>query len=625
MGSSALRCPPLKGTKRRGNVVAMRVADYILHAIACRGVKVVFFLPGGGAMHLNNALLRNKSLQAVSMLHEQGASIASEAYARTSCLFGVCMVTTGPGATNAITGVSGAWFESTPMVVISGQVKRADLKGDRRLRQLGTQELDIVTVVSSITKYAVCLTDPALVRYEVEKALFLMQSGRPGPVWIDVPMDVQASEINPESLIGYELAHTDQDQEAGLANTPLRTAAIQVANLLMNATRPVLLLGNGVHCAGAADNARSLVDQLQVPTQTTWIGADLLECSHPLYFGRPGTVASRGANFTIQNADLVITIGCRMDYSITGYNRKQFARGAEVVVVDIDEAEIDKLGNLPKVRVVADAGAFINELSNAMSSRPKRDYGEWIALCNQWKERYPVVVPEYYQQSGYTNTYVFTKILCDELESSDMLIPGSSGASIDTFWLAAELKNGQRAVATGGLGAMGYGLPAAIGGCIGSNGRRTISIDGDGGFMLNIQELEVVRRLNLPIKFFVLNNNGYASIRASQTGYFKEAIGCDSDSGLTLPDVCKVASAFGIQSFRIANQQDLRASIREALNCEGPVICEVMVQPNQTIGPRVSSRLGKDGAMVSTPLEDLSPFLDREELWGNMLIPLMDE
>jgi acetolactate synthase-1/2/3 large subunit len=603
----------------------MRVADYILDAIACRGVEDIFFLPGGGAMHLNNALLRNKCLQAVSMLHEQGASIASEAYARTSGLFGVCMVTSGPGATNAITGVSGAWFESTPMVVISGQVKRADLKGGTQLRQLGTQELDIVTVVSSITKYAVCLTDPALVRYEVEKALFLMQSGRPGPVWIDVPMDIQASEINPESLIGYELAHTEQVQEACLTNAPVMTAATQVANMLMNAKRPVMLLGNGVHCACAAESARALVDQLQVPTQTTWIGADLLECSHPLYFGRPGTVASRGANFTIQNADLVIAIGCRMDYSITGYNRNQFARGAAVVVVDIDEAEIDKLGDLPKLRVVADAGVFINQLSDAMSTRPKPKYGEWIALCNHWKECYPVVVPENYEQSGYPNTYVFTQILCDELESSDMLIPGSSGASIDTFWLSAELKKGQRAVATGGLGAMGYGLPAAIGGCIGSNGRRTISVDGDGGFMLNIQELEVVRRLNLPIKFFVLNNNGYASIRASQTGYFKEAIGCDSDSGLTLPDICKVASAFGVQSLRIDNQQDLRSSIREALNYEGPVICEVMVQPDQTIGPRVSSRLGKDGAMVSTPLEDLSPFLDREELRGNMLIPLMEE
>ena len=314
-----------------------------------------------------------------------------------------------------------------------------------------------------------------------------------------------------------------------------------------------------------------------------------------------------------------------MDYSITGFNRKQFARAAKVVVVDIDQAEIDKLDDLPELRVVADATDFINHLGLAISERPQPDYGEWITRCKDWKERYPVVLPEYYAQCGYSNTYVFTKILCEELESTDLLIPGSSGASIDTFWLAAQLKDGQRAVATGGLGAMGYGLPAAIGGCIGSNERRTISVDGDGGFMLNIQELEVVRRLRLPIKFFILNNNGYASIRASQTGYFKEVIGCDSDSGLTLPDICKVATAFEIQSFRIANQQDLRSSIREALDYDGPCICEVMVQPDQAIGPRVSSRIGKDGAMVSTPLEDLAPFLDREELRANMLIPLMEE
>jgi acetolactate synthase-1/2/3 large subunit len=603
----------------------MRVADYILDAIASRGVKEVFFLPGGGAMHLNNALLKNTRLRAISMLHEQGACIASEAYARTSGLFGVCMVTSGPGATNAITGVSGAWFESTPMVVISGQVKRADLKGGTQLRQLGTQELDIVTVVSSITKYAICLTDSSRVRYEVEKALFLMQSGRPGPVWIDVPMDVQASEINPESQIGYERELTEQDQESALANTVVKTAATQVADMLMHAKRPVLLLGNGVHCAGAAEDARALVDQLKVPTQTTWIGADLLEYSHPYYFGRPGTVASRGANFTIQNADLLIAIGCRMDYSITGYNRKQFARSAEIVVVDIDEAEIDKLGELPKLRVIADAKAFINHLSLAMSVSSQPDYGKWLARCKDWKQRYPVVLNEYYKQTGYSNTYVFTQILCEELQSSDMVIPGSSGASIDTFWLSAQLKRGQRAVATGGLGAMGYGLPAAIGGCIGGDLRRTISVDGDGGFMLNIQELEVVRRLNLPIKFFVLNNNGYASIRASQSGYFKEVIGCDSESGLTLPDIRQVAAAFGIQSFRIADQENLRASICEVLESDGPSICEVMVQPDQTIGPRVSSRLGKDGAMVSSPLEDLSPFLDRQELRSNMLIPLMEE
>lgn len=602
----------------------MRVADYLLDTIAKQDVREVFFLPGGGAMHLNNALLRNQDLRAVSMLHEQGAAIAAEGYARTSGKFGVCMVTSGPGATNAITGLAGAWFESTPVLFISGQVKRADLKGNSGLRQLGTQELDIVSMVGSVTKYAVCLTDPLRVRYELEKALRLMQGGRPGPVWIDVPLDVQATEIDPATQPGFQPTEVPVSQ-ASAEMAAAQAAVGQVAALLARAQRPVLLVGNGVHCAGAEEALLRLVDQLQIPTQTTWIGADLLEYTHPLYFGRPGTVAGRSANFTIQNADLVIAIGCRLDFSITGFNRKHFARAADIVVVDIDAAEIEKLGDMPDLKVVSDAKSFIERLRLTLASTPVTDYGDWIAHCTTWKQQYPVVLPAFHQQAGYANTYVFTEILCEELKGSDMLIPGSSGASIDTFWLSAKLKKGQRAVATGGLGAMGYGLPAAIGGCLGSGGRRTIAVDGDGGFMLNVQELEVARRLQLPIKFFVLNNNGYASIRASQSGYFKETVGCDSNSGLTLPDIGKLAHAFGIASFRISDQSDLRVSIRAVLDSDGPAICEVMVQPDQAIGPRISSKLGKDGAMVSSPLEDLFPFLERAELRSNMLIPLIEE
>lgn len=602
----------------------MRVADFILSIITKQHVGEVFYLPGGGAMHLNNALLRNKDLKAVSMLHEQGAAIAAEGYARTSGKFGVCMVTSGPGATNAITGLAGAWFESTPVLVISGQVKRADLKGGSGLRQLGTQELDIVSVVQSISKYAVCLKDPLMARYELEKALYLMRSGRPGPVWIDVPLDVQATEIEPENLIEFNPIELSENQIFNQITFD-QSEIENVCQLLAGAQRPVLLVGNGVHCAGAKDSLLRLVNQLQIPTQTTWIGADLLEYDHPLYFGRPGTVAGRGANFTIQNADLVISIGCRLDFSITGFNRKHFARKAEIVVVDIDVTEIDKLGDMPDLRIVSDAKSFIEKLSQALEGKSKKNYSDWITKCTEWKHKYPVVLPEFHKQNGYTNTYVFTEILCEELNSSDILIPGSSGASIDTFWLSAKLKKGQRAVATGGLGAMGYGLPAAIGGCIGSGGKRTISVDGDGGFMLNIQELEVAKRLNLPIKFFVLNNNGYASIRASQNGYFKEILGCDNTSGLTLPDIVKLATAFEIPSFRISDQSALRSTIRAALEIDGPAICEVMVQPDQTIGPRITSKLGKDGSMVSSPLEDLFPFLERTEFRSNMLIPCLEE
>jgi acetolactate synthase I/II/III large subunit len=379
-----------------------------------------------------------------------------------------------------------------------------------------------------------------------------------------------------------------------------------------------------VHGAGAEARLRALIEQLGIPTLTTWIAADLLEYDHPCYFGRCGTVAPRGPNFTVQNADFLLAVGSRMDFSITGFNRAQFARQAEIVVVDIDAAEIAKLGDMPDEHFVCDAGAFIHALRQAMPPR-RLHLDAWVARCADWKQRYPVVLPQYRAPSAYVNTYVFAEALSEALAEGDQIIPGSSGAALDTFWLAVRLKCGQRAVATGGLGAMGYGLPASIGGCLGSGGKRTISVDGEGGFVMNIQELEVARRLKLPIKYFVLNNNGYASIRASQGGYFKQTIGCDPSSGLTLPDISALAAAFGLPVRRIDGKSDLRGGIAEALAVEGPVLCEVMVEPDQAIGPRVTSRLGANGAMVSSPLEDLFPFLDREELRANMLVPLLDD
>ncbi len=595
----------------------MRVADYVFQFVARQGVKYVFFLPGGGAMHLNNGLLKERAILPISMLHEQGAAIAAEGYARTSGRFGVCLVTSGPGATNAMTGLAGAWFESTPVMFISGQVKRADLSLDSGVRQLGSQELAIVPVVKSLTKYAVCLTEPSAVRRELEKALYWMLEGRRGPVWLDIPLDVQAAVIDPEHLLGFAppghpVASVD------------KTKLAELLGLLQSAKRPVLLAGNGVHGAGAESLLRELIERLNLPTLTTWTAADLLENDHPLHFGRPGTAASRGANFVIQNADLLLAVGTRMDFSITGFDRAQFARDATIAVVDIDSAEIAKLGDLVDLAFVTDAKDFISTMLKESGSQ-RYSYPDWVRQCSVWKDRYPVVLAEYRTQAGPSNSYVVAETLCEELAEDDLIVPGSSGAAIDTFWLAAKLKRGQRAVATGGLGSMGYGLPAAIGACLGGGRRRTVSVDGDGGFVMNIQELEVVRRLNLPIKFFVLNNNGYASIRASQSGYFKETIGCDPDSGLTLPDICAVATAFGIKTARIVNQADLRQAVRQVLDIDGPIVCEVIVQPDQTIGPRVSSRIRSDGTMVSTPLEDLFPFLDRDELKANMMIPLLED
>lgn len=601
----------------------MKLSDYVIHFVAEQGVRHVFMLPGGGAMHLNDSLGRSPDVRFVCNLHEQASSIAAEAYARFTGKLGVCMVTCGPGGTNAMTGLAGAWFESTPCLFLSGQVKRADLKRDLGVRQRGVQELDIVQVVQSLTKYAVTMTEPESIRYHLEKAVALAKHGRPGPVWIDIPLDVQAAAIDEKSLRGFDAAELPP---LGEPPQRLRELAEKALAFLDAAERPILLIGNGIHCAGAESLLRQFIDRLDIPVLRTWIGADLLPDDHSLCFGKPGVVAARGANFTLQNADWVCSIGARLDFAVTGYDQTQFARAARKIVVDVDRAELRKLDKLRiDVPVWSDSKAFLTELLAAAERRPQRSRPAWLERCRDWKTRYPVVGEEHWRQAEYINTYVFTSVLSDEMSEDEIIIPGSSGAAIDTFWLALRLKGRQRAIATGGLGAMGYGLPAALGGAVAADGRRVVSVDGDGGFQLNIQELATVARLKLPIKFFILNNNGYASIRASQRNYFKSWMACDPETGLTLPDVLKVAEAYGLATARIAEPKELRQQLAAVLRQPGPVVCEVLVQPDQSIGPRVSSAVRGDGSMVSRPLEDLWPFLDREEFRGNMLIePLPD-
>jgi acetolactate synthase I/II/III large subunit len=601
----------------------MKLSDYVFQFIADQGVKHVFMLPGGGAMHLNDSLGKRRDLAFICNLHEQASAIACEAYARVTGNLGVCSVTCGPGGTNAITGLAGAWLESTPCLFLSGQVKRADLKGSLGVRQLGVQELDIVEIVRSITKYAVTVTDPTTIRFHLEKAVALARHGRPGPVWLDLPLDIQAAPIDSESLIGFDRAELPP---VGEGPERLKELAAQTIQLLNGADRPVLLVGNGIHGANAEKQLRQLVDRLQIPVLRTWIGADLLPDDHALSFGKPGVVAARGANFTLQNADFVLSVGARLDFAVTGYDQSQFARAARKIVVDIDRAELAKLKKLRiDIPICADAGNFLNALLGSADKIQSHDRKPWLDRCREWKARYPVVTPDFWRQADYINTYVFTSVLSDEMADDDVIIPGSSGAAIDTFWLALRLKGRQRAIATGGLGAMGFGLPAALGGAVGAGGRRVISVDGDGGFQLNIQELATVARLGLPIKFFVLNNNGYASIRASQRNYFKTWMACDPESGLKLPSTTKVAEAYGIPTSTIVEPSELRQGIRKVLDAPGPWVCEVMVDPDQSIGPRVSSAVRPDGSMVSRPLEDLWPFLDRDEFRSNMLVDVLPD
>ncbi len=601
-------------------MATIKLSHYMMDFVARQGVKHVFMLSGGGAMHLNDSLGREKRLKYVCNLHEQACAISAEAYSRVTNHLGAALVTTGPGGTNTITGVAGAWLDSTPVLFMSGQVKRADLKRESGVRILGVQEIDIVSIVKTITKYAVTVEDPDTIRYHLEKAVHLALNGRRGPVWLDIPLDVQAAQIDPEKLAGF----VPPPASPGGDEASLRDQVKQLVALLNQSQRPLLLAGNGIRMAGADKAFLQLVERLGIPVLTTWLGLDLIPDSHPLSFGRPGSLAPRGANFTLQNCDLLLVVGSRLDMAMTAYAHDRLARGAKKVMVDIDEAEIRKMKTPIHLPVIADAGKFLNELSlQAAGVQPGRWTG-WVKRCQDWKSRYPLVLPEHRDGNGPLSMYHFSEALSDEMAEGDVIAPGSSGFAIEIFLLCLKIKSGQRCFHNRGTGSMGFGLPAAIGAAVAS-GKRTVCVEGDGGLQMNVQEFATVERLGLPIKIFVANNDGYASIRASQNGYFKLLTGADKTSGMTLPDLAAVSKAYGLPFVRITDKSRLNEQIREVLASKGPVVCEVMVAANEDRIPRASSYIKPDGSMGSKPLEDLFPFLDRDEFKKNMLIPTIEE
>jgi acetolactate synthase I/II/III large subunit len=570
-------------------------------------------------MHLNDSLGRNGKLTYVCNLHEQACAIAADAYSQYTNHLGVALVTTGPGGTNTITGVAGAWLDSTPVLFISGQVKRNDMTGGRGVRQMGFQEIDIVSLVRPITKYAVTVMDPSSIAYHLEKAVSLARHGRPGPVWIDVPLDVQAAMIDERSLQGFEASELPPIADG----KDLPEKVSRAVDLFNQAERPVILAGNGIRLSKGLEEFLRLIGELHIPVLTTWKAADFLPEDHPLYAGRPGAVGQRGANFTQQNADWLLMIGARMDLGQTAYTHANFARHAHTIMVDIDGAEIQKMQMKIDIPVISDAGAFLREFNSQRAKIMKRDRSEWLKKCKEWQAKYPVALPEYWNDRGFVNDYVLLDVLSEELSGDDLLIPGSSGACSERTLQGFRIKQGLRIFNSQGFGSMGFGLPAAIGGCLASGKRRTVCIEGDGGFVMNIQELETVKRLALPIKIFVLNNGGYGSIQATQKNYFDgRYVASTVSSGLSLPDVAAVSRAFGIPSERIAEHGHITEKVRLILKQEGPVVCDVIVSPDQATAPRVSSRKLADGSMVSMPMEDMWPPLDREELTANMLVPV---
>ncbi len=599
----------------------MKLSDYVVQFIADQRVRHVFLLSGGGVMHINNSIGHHQEIEYVCMLHEQSAAIAAEAYTRVTNHLGVAVVTTGPGGTNALTGVAGAWQDSTPCLFISGQVKRADMKGDTGVRQLGVQEIDIVSIVRSITKYAVTVMDPLKIRYHLEKAVYLAKSGRPGPVWIDIPLDVQASTIDPEALECFAV----EEIEFPSHQLEIEHQVSQVIDLFKRAERPVILAGNGIALSGAQSDFREMVDLLGAPVLTTRLGVDLLPASHELCFGMPGSIASRASNFILQNSDCLLILGARLDMALIAYAPENLARAAKKVMVNIDPAEIHKVGNIIDIPIPADAGLFIRQLCKQSTRIQPRNRSNWDKRCREWKDKYPFVLPEHHESKAGISVYAFSDVISEELNGEHLILPGNAGNSSELFLTAFKVKAGQRVFHNKGTGAMGFCQPAAIGACLAGGRRPTVCIDGDGGFQLNLQELETVRRLNLPIKFFVMNNQGYASIRSSQMGYFGRLTGADAQSGMTLPDIGKISAAYGLKTARIANPRNLREQIRRVLDQEGPLVCDVAVIPDEIRAPRVSSVQKPDGSMTSKPLEDMWPFLDREEFLANMIVPPLDE
>jgi acetolactate synthase-1/2/3 large subunit len=609
----------------------MKLSDYVFQFVADRGVKHVFLVTGGGAMHLNASLAAEKRIEPICNSHEQASAMCAESYAKAVNGLGVALVTTGPGGTNTITGVAGAWLDSTPTLFLSGQVKRPDRMFDQvtgkplGMRQLGVQEVDIVSIVKPITKYAIVVTDPLDIRYEMEKAHYLALNGRPGPVWVDIPLDVQASPIpDPSTLRSFD------PSEHETTNANLGAEVARVVEELQKSTRPLLFAGNGTRLARGEKQFTELRKLLDIPTVATWCAADLVPSDVSTFVGRPGNVAARGANFALQNCDFLLVLGARMDMAITGYAPQNLAREAYKVAVDIDPSELQKLYPHLQQPVVSDARAFLDELlAQLRALKQPLDHSRWVAWnarAADWKTRYNVVTEEHRKPEGPVSIFNLAEVIGTESKPEDKLVSGSSGSGIEIFLLACPTRAGQRIFHTAGLGAMGYGLPMSLAVCIGSDRRQTILVDGDGGFQFNIQELETARRLNLPVKFFILNNDGYASIRASQKAYFGEAqIGADAATGLTLPDLTKIANSYGIPAVVIKDQTNLRDEVRKVLAMEGPVVIDVRVIPDEVRAPRLQSYQKEDGGFVSKPLEDMFPFLSREEFLENMIVKPLPE
>ena len=611
----------------------VRVADIIAEEVAKAGARHVFMVTGGGAMHLNDAFGRNRKLEVVFNHHEQASAMAAESYCRLSGQLAVVNVTTGPGGINAMNGVYGAYTDSIAMLVVSGQVKRETMARNysEQLRQLGDQEVDIVSMVAKITKYAAVLQDPKFARYIVQKALYIAQSGRPGPTWIDVPVDIQGTLIDNSDLVEFDPA-ADHEPYLGDEETHPNTIAEKeispieqqdkdaklIIEKLMQAKRPVIFAGTGVRVSGIYQEFLALIDRLQVPVVTAFNAHDLLPDDHPCYAGRPGTVGNRAGNFSVQNSDFVLILGCRLNIRQISYNWKSFASRAWTAHVDVDRSELDKHTFSADLKINANLKSFVPLLlKHSEKCRQQSSHKKYLERCLDWRKRYPVVQPSY-RSEGLVNPYEFMGQLFAMLSDDAIVVTGNGTACVTAFQ-AAQIKSETRLYSNSGSASMGYDLPAAIGAAYAAPGKRVYCLAGDGSIMMNLQELETIAGQHLPITVFLLNNAGYHSIRQTQKAYFSDnMLGIGPGTGLTFPDYQKISQAFGFAPFTIAHNLEVSDKISALLKATGPVFCEVLLDPNQDFSPKLASRKLDDGTMVSPSLEDMAPFLPREELDANM-------
>ncbi len=623
----------------------IRLADYVADFLAAHGIKDIFSVVGGGAMHLNDAFGHHKGLHVTYNHHEQACAMAAEAYARIDNKIAAVCVTTGPGGTNALTGVACGWLDSIPMMIISGQVRydttaryTSQFTDGEELRAVGDQEFDITKAAESMTKYAVMIEDPLTIRYHLERAYHLATTGRPGPVWIDIPVNYQGMFIETEDLIGYEKEadvieingenyETRKDDDVKLPPEVDDSTIDEIIDLIKNAKRPVLHAGYGIRLSGGYDCFRNVIDKLNIPVVTYWNAIDLIEDDNELYVGRAGNMGDRPGNWAIQNSDLIIAVGTRISIRQVGYNWKTWARYAKVVMVDIDKAEMNKHTIHVERKVWADAKDFLMKMDERLIE-PLNLHAEWGAICQGWKRDYPVVRPSQWKENGTTaNVYAFIKYLSHSLPENSYTAV-SNGACCVVGNQAYEIKKGSRFDNNSAIASMGYGLPAAIGTCLGAGNKETICLEGDGSIMMNLQELQTIITNKLPIKIFLINNSGYHSIRITQSNLFSEhsKVGIGEESGdLSFPEYEKIAEAFGYRYFSAHSNKEMMQVVDEVNKLEGPLFVEIFTDTDQRWEPKSSTKRLPDGTLVSPPLEDLAPFLPREELEKIMIVPMYED